>query len=71
MYMVYGISSCGIEYDTRTEFSLPDVSVGKNVIIFGVDMISSMHIDNKGRDILILGESPTQGLNDIALTADT
>ena len=31
-----------------------------NVIIFGVDMSSSVHIDNKNKDILILGEEPTQ-----------
>ena len=27
-----------------------------------------MHVDNKGEDILILGEGPTEGLNDTALT---
>ena len=32
----------------------------KNVIIFGVDMSSSVHVDNKKKDILILGEGPTQ-----------
>ena len=34
----------------------------KNVIIFGVDMSSSSYIDNKKKDILILGKGPTQGL---------
>ena len=29
------------------------------VEIFGVDMNSSVHIDNKGHDILILGKGPT------------
>ena len=29
-----------------------------------------MHIDNKKRDILILGEGPTQGLDDTTLTAE-
>ena len=29
-----------------------------------------MHIDNKGRDILILGDGPTQGLDDTMLTAE-
>ena len=29
------------------------------VKIFGVDMNSSVHIDNKGHDILILGKGPT------------
>ena len=43
----------------------------KNVIIFGVDMSSSVHVDNKGKDISILGGGPTQGLDDAALTALT
>ena len=29
-----------------------------------------MHVDNKGKDILILGERPTQGLDDTKLTAE-
>ena len=44
--------------------------MGKNVIIFGADMSSSVHNDNKNKDILILGEGPTQGLDDSTLTAD-
>ena len=40
-------------------------SMGKNVIIFGVDMSSSVHTDNKKKDILILGKVPTQGLDDL------
>ena len=44
--------------------------MGKNVIIFGADMSSSLHLDKKGKDILILGEGPTQGLDDITLTAE-
>ena len=35
---------------------------GRNVVILGVDMSSSQHIDNKKKDILILGKGPTQGL---------
>ena len=34
-------------------------------------MSSSMHIDNNGKDILILGKGPTQGPDDTALTAET
>ena len=52
-------------------FSVPDGSVGKNVIIFVADMSSSVHIDNKGKDIVILGKGPTQGLDDTTLTAET
>ena len=42
---------------------------GRNCIVFIVDMSSSVHIDNKKRDIFILGEGPTQGLDVTALTA--
>ena len=31
---------------------------------------SSVHIDNKGKDMLILGKGPTQGLNNTTLTAE-
>ena len=41
--------------------------MGKNVIIFGADMSSSVHIDNKSQDMLSLGEGPTQGLDDTRL----
>ena len=33
--------------------------MGKKVIIFGADMSSSVHIDNKNKDIIILSEGPT------------
>ena len=33
-------------------------------------MSSSVHVDNKRKDILILGEGPTQGLDDRTLTAE-
>ena len=32
-------------------------------------MSSTIHIDNKRKDILILDEGPTQGLDDTTLTA--
>ena len=34
----------------------------KKVIVFGVDMSSSVHVDHKKKDILILVQGPTQGL---------
>ena len=66
----YKYSGYGIGFDSRSEFSFTDESYGKNVIIFGADMSSSVHVDNKGKDILILGEGPTQGLYDTTLTAE-
>ena len=44
--------------------------MGKNFIIFGADMSSSVHFDNKNKDILILGEGPTQGLDNTTFTAE-
>ena len=45
--------------------------MGKNVIIFGADMSSSVNIDNIRKYVLILGEGPTKGLDDTTLTAET
>ena len=38
------------------------VDFGQNVLIFGIDMSSSAHIDNKKKYISVLGKGPTQGL---------
>ena len=63
---------CGyrIGFDGHEFFSHPSGGTGKNVIIFGVDMSSSKKIENKGRDILILGKGPTQGLGERSLFAE-
>ena len=45
-----------------SEFSLDDDSVGKNSIITGADVNSSVHIDNKKKDVLIIGLGQTHGL---------
>ena len=41
----------------------------KNVIIFAVDMSSSTNIDNKKKDILILGKGPTKSFGEHSLSA--
>ena len=33
-------------------------------------MSSSVHVYNKSKDILVLGEVPTQGFNDTTVTAE-
>ena len=66
----YKYSSYGIGFDSRSEILFTDGSFGKNVTIFGADISSSVYIDNKNKDILILGEKPTQGLDDTTLTAE-
>ena len=40
----------------------------KNVIVFGDNMSSSVHIDSKRKDFLILGEGTAEGSDDTALT---
>ena len=54
----------------RLDFSSPDGGIGKDVIIFGIEMSSSVHIDDKKRDILILGIGSTQRLDDANLLAE-
>ena len=61
-------SGYDIGFDRKEEFSFGNRVCG-NVIIFWVDMSSSPHIDNKKKDIFILGKGPTQGL-DHTLTAE-
>ena len=58
----YKYSGYGIGFDRRSSFSFPGGGFGQNVLIFGVDMSSSAHIDNKKKGILVLGKGPTQGL---------
>ena len=50
----YVYTGCGIGFGSRSEFSLPDSSLDKNVILIEVDMSSSVHIDNKKKDTLVL-----------------
>ena len=66
----YRYSGYGIEFDRRSSFSFPGGGFGQNIIIFGAGINSSIHIDNKGKDILILGKGPTQGLGEHSLTAE-
>ena len=58
----YGYSGFGIGFDRRSSFTFPGGGFGQNILIFGVDMSSSTHIDNKKKDILLLGKGPAQGL---------
>ena len=59
-----GYSGYGIGFDRQGRFSFPGTGLGRNVIIFGVDMSSLTKTDNKKKDISILGKGPTQELED-------
>ena len=43
----YEYSGYGIGFDRRSSFTFPGGKSGQNVLILGVDMSSSAHIDNK------------------------
>ena len=43
----YGYSGYGIGFDRKSSFSFPNGGFGQNVIIFGVDLSSSVHVDYK------------------------
>ena len=60
----------GIGFDSCSLSSHSNFDFAKNVIIFGVDNSSSVRIDNKRKDILVLGESPMQGLDNTTITAE-
>ena len=64
----YGYLGYGIGFDRRGSLSFPGGGYVQNVLIFGGDMSSSPHIDNK-KDILVLGFGPTQELEH-TLTAE-
>ena len=63
-------SSYCIGFDSRSEFSFTDASIGRDIITFGAHMSSSIHVDNKNTNILILGKKIKQGLDDTRLTAE-
>ena len=65
----YGYSGYATGFDRRSSFSFSNLVFGLNVLIFGVDMSSSVHIDNKKKYILVLGNRPTQG-SEHALSAE-
>ena len=65
----YKYSRYGIGFDRRGKFSVGS-GFGRNCIMFGVDMSSSVLVDNKKKYILVLGEGPAPGLDNITLTAE-
>ena len=56
----YRYSGYGIGFDRRGSFSFPGGRFGQNVTIFGGDMNSSTHIDNKKKKINIWAWSNTR-----------
>ena len=57
-----------MKFDSHSKFLFTDGSMGRNAIVFRAHMSSFVHTDNK--NILILGEGTTQGLDDTTLIAE-
>ena len=54
----YKYSGYGIGFDRKGEFSFGSNGFGRNVIIFGADMTSSVHANNN-KNILVFGKDFT------------
>ena len=65
----YKYSGYGIGFDRGDEFSFGN-GVGKNCIIFGVDLSSSSHANNKENNILVLSKDFVQGINGTTIYAE-
>ena len=62
-------SAYGIEFDRKEEFSFGD-GFGRNCIMFGANLSSSSHANNKKDNILVLGKDFVQGMNGTTIYAE-
>ena len=65
----YKYSGYGIGFDRHGEFSFGN-GLGKNCIIFGPDLSSSSHSNNKKKNILVLGKDFVQEINGTTIYAE-
>ena len=65
----YKYSGYGIGFDRKRTFSVGS-GFGRNCIIFGVDMSSSVHANNKTKNILVLGKDFMQRLDSTTIYAE-
>ena len=70
-------TGCGFCFDEGGEFghtvkqgNFNRTTNAKNVIIFGVDMSSSVHVTNRANNIYVMGKNFIQGINDTTIYAE-
>ena len=63
----YIYSGYGIGLDRKGEFSFGSNGFGRNVITLGEDLSSSVHANNRTKNILVLGKDFIQGLNNTTI----
>ena len=56
-------SDFGIGFDRRSSFTFPGGGFGQNVLIFGVDMSSPAHFDNKKKTYWFLEKNQHKAYN--------
>ena len=66
-YKYYGY---GIGFDRKGEFSFGSRGFGKNCIIFGADISSSSHVNDKKNNILVLSKDFVQGISGTTIYAE-
>ena len=63
-------SGYGIAFDSKGIFSHISGGYGENVIIFGTDLSSSVHANNRANNILVFGKNLIQGINSTTIYAE-
>ena len=66
----YIYSGYGLGFDSTGQFSHPQGRMARNITIFGVDLSNSGYATNKTQNILILGHSLTQKVNNTTIYAE-
>ena len=67
----YKYHGYGVSFDRIGEFSFGSRRFCRNAIILGVDMSSSVHANNKTKNILVLGKAFIQGINVTTIYEET
>ena len=63
-------SGYGLGFDSTGQFSHPQGGMARNIIRFGVNSSNSVHSTNNTQNILILGHSLTQKVNNTTIYAE-
>ena len=66
----YKYSGYSIGFDSSGYFSHPSGGYGKHFIVFGADISSSAHANNKTRSLLVLGKDFIQGIDNTTIYAE-
>ena len=66
----YKYSGYGICFDSKGSFLHADGTYGVNVIIFGADLTSSTHANNRANNILVLAKDFIQVINGTKIYAE-